>query len=135
MTKLMNIWVNRFGSLLGKKSQDTDEGPDLSRRMMLTGTLAAVACGLVVMALPAPAAAQLEFHFDNDDYDSRDFHGRRRSYDSHGRRRSRDDHSRRRSRDGHSRRRSGDHGRRRSSREYRDWNEDCFPTPVGWVCL
>ena len=135
MTKLMSGWVNRVGSLFVRKPQETDEGPDLSRRMMLTGAVAAVACGLVVMTLPGPAAAQIEFHFDDDDYDSRDFHGRRRSHNAHSRRRSRDDHSRRRSRDSHGRRRSHDHGRRRSRREYESWNEDCFPTPIGWVCL
>jgi len=134
MTKLMNAWV-RFGCMLSGRPESSEEGPDLSRRMMLTGAVAAVACGLAVAALPTPVAAQIEFHFDDDDYDSRDFHGRRRSYDAHSRRRSRDEHSRRRSRDSHSRRRSRDHGRRRSRREYEDWNEDCFPTPIGWVCL
>jgi hypothetical protein len=125
MIKLMNAWVNTVGSLFGGKSQDAGRGPDLSRRALLTGAVAAVACGLVVTALPGPAAAQIEFHFGDDDFDSRDFHRRRRSRDAHGRRRSRDRHSRRRSRD---------HGRRRSRQQFRDWNDDCFPTPFGWIC-
>jgi hypothetical protein len=126
MSKLMNGWVNRVGSLFGGKSPGQDEGPDISRRSLLTGAVAVVACGLVVTALPAPAAAQIEFHFgDDDDYDTRDFHRRNRSRRAHSRRRSRDNHSRRRSRG---------HGRRRSRGEFRDWNDNCFPTPLGWIC-
>ena len=127
MTKLMNGWVGRFGAMFGRESRNLDDGPDLSRRAMLTGVAAAAAAVLVVTALPAPAAAQIEFHFgdDDDDYDSRDFHRRSRSRRAHSRRRSRDDHSRRRS--------SG-HGRRRSRAEYRDWRDDCFLMPFGWIC-
>jgi hypothetical protein len=124
----MTAWINRFGSSLrsvfDQNHKDSGGDPDLSRRTMLTGVAAVIACGIVATALPTPAAAQIEFRFGDDDDD-----------DDHSRRRSRDDHSRRRSRDNHSRRRSRDHGRRRSRRENRDWNEDCFPTPFGWMCL
>ena len=72
--------------------------PDLTRRWVLSGAAAVLACGLVA-GLPTPAEA--------------DSHGRRRSR-RHGRRRSRDDHGRRRSRR---------HGRRRS-RDMRDDYDD-----------
>ena len=108
------------------------EGPDLSRRLLLTG-VAAVACTAVVAGLPSPAAAGggpgVEFYFGGG-------HSRSRSQFNHDRRRSYfDAHSRRRSRDSHSRDRSRGHGRRRSRSEYRDWNDDCALTPFGWFCF
>jgi len=128
----MNGWFGRIGLPLGSRSVDlskaADDAPDLSRRFLLTGA-AAVACAAVV-ALPGPASAQgVQFYFGGG-------HGRRESTFSHNRERSRwDSHSRRRSREMHSRRRSEDHGRRRSRQQFRDWNEDCILTPVGWFCF
>jgi hypothetical protein len=95
------------------------------------GLGAAVAVGTVAAVMPLPARAEelLEPAGFND-------HSRRRSRDRHSRRRSYDDsHSRRRSRNAHSRRRSRGHGRVRSRREFRDWNEECYPTPFGWFCI
>jgi hypothetical protein len=131
---MMKVWVDRVGSSLRSMLDGRDEAagssPDLSRRAMLTGVAAVVVCGVAATTVPTPAGAQVEFHFGDDDD-----HSRRRSMDSHSRRRSMDEHSRRRSRAAHSRRRSMDHGRRRSRREFRDWNENCFPTPFGWMCM
>jgi hypothetical protein len=106
--------------------------------MVLTGAVAAVACGgLLVAGLSTPATAA-EAAVDEGDIILAD-HGRRRSrryqhdhYDDHH---DHDGHSRRRSRRQHSRHRSEDHGRRRSRREYRDWNENCFVSPLGWICF
>lgn len=136
MAKLMNSWVNRLGSLLGGDSSDADAGPDLSRRMVLTGAVAAIACGgLLVAGISTPAAAA-EVAVDEGVLAQ---HGRRRSRnnhnDHHDDHHDHDGHSRRRSRNQHSRHRSEDHGRRRSRREYRDWNENCFVSPLGWICF
>jgi hypothetical protein len=139
MARLTNFWVNRLGSLLGGDSKDADAGPDMSRRMVLTGAVAAIACGgLLVAGISTPAAAA-EVAVDEGDIILAD-HGRRRSRhrmhdhysDNHN---DYEDHGRRRSRHQHSRYRSEDHGRRRSRREYRDWNENCFVSPLGWVCF
>ena len=165
MAKLANSWVNCIGSLLGGDSKEMDAGPDLSRRMMLTGAVAAIACGgLLVAGISTPATAAevavdegeliLAEHGrrrsrggNNDHNDDNDGHSRRRSHnnddhdDGHSRWRSRhnddhdDGHSRRRSRRQHSRYRSESHGRRRSRRQFRGWNENCFISPVGWVCF
>lgn len=138
MARLTNFWVNRIGSLLGGDSKDADAGPDMSRRMVLTGAVAAVACGgLLVAGISSPAAAA-EVALDEGDIILAD-HGRRRSrYDMHDHyndHHDHDGHSRRRSRRQHSRHRSEDHGRRRSRREYHDWNENCFVSPLGWICF
>jgi hypothetical protein len=92
--------------------QRHDNEVDATRRLVLTGAVAAVAAGLLVAGLPSTAEAQ---------------HSRRRS------RRRR--HSRRRSERDHSRRRSSGHGRRRSRWDREDWNENCFFTPFGWICV
>jgi hypothetical protein len=134
MKAFLKTWTNRAApSFAASSSEDAFE---LSRRAMLGGLAAAVACGAVATMFPSPAGAQ-----DGEDYN--DEHSRRRSRRNddddddggHSRRRSLRDHSRRRSRRDHGRRRSRGHGRRRSRREYRDWNEECFLTPFGWVCF
>jgi hypothetical protein len=102
-------------SLFSRKPELSDDEPDATRRLMLTGVAAAVAVGVLATALPTPALAGGRYDDDDDDDD-----------DDHGRRRSRD-HGRRRSRREHWRRRSGDHGRRRSRRMRRDYDEDrCY---------
>jgi hypothetical protein len=115
VTGFLKALVERSGSALAvlySEPAQSERGFDPSRRALLTGVAAAVALGAAATLLPTPASAQ----YGNDDDDD----------DGHGRRRSRRDHGRRRSRR---------HGRRRSRREYRDWNEECFPTPLGWVCF
>jgi Ni/Co efflux regulator RcnB len=140
VAKLANSWVNRLSSLLGGDSNDADAGPDMSRRMVLTGAVAAIACGgLLVAGISTPSAAA-EVAVDEGEIILAD-HGRRRSRHGHNNHYDHDDHDdhdrhgRRRSRNQHSRHRSGDHGRRRSRREYNDWNENCFQSPVGWICF
>ena len=137
MKQLLKTWTHRAAPLLA--SHASEDAFDPSRRAMLTGVAAALACGAAATLFPTPAGAQVGYGDDEDD------HSRRRSRrddddddgggNGHGRRRSSRDHSRRRSRRDHSRGRSRGHGRRRSRREYRDWNEECFLTPFGWVCF
>jgi hypothetical protein len=100
--------------------------------MVLTGAVAAIACGgLLVAGISTPAAAA-EVAVEEGEIILAQ-HGRRRSRNNHNDHH--DGHGRRRSRNQHSRRRSGDHGRRRSRREFRDWNENCFVSPLGWICF
>ena len=146
MNEFVKAWSNRvrpsLGSIFGGRVSAPEDAFDPSRRAMLSGLAAAVACGAVVTMFPSPAGAQDGDYDPRDgDYDNDD-HSRRRSRrnnddddDGHGRRRSSDDHGRRRSRRDHGRGRSRGHGRRRSRREYRDWNDECFPTAFGWVCF
>ncbi len=111
--------VNGLGTFIsGPAAREVGDSPDLSRRLAMTGVVAAVAVGVVCVSLPSKALAD---------------HSRRRSrrdhhddFEDHSRWRSeRDRHDRDRSqRNRHSRHRSGN-----------GWDrDDCFMVGPLMVC-